>query len=232
LNIFTLEGILKQIKKALSIDRFVALWRVVLLFFSTDYFIQFNPQWQKLNYNLENVDSRTIELLYFIAIWILIWWIVYRLLRLPLRLIFHGKVKSKILNAKKKIEKKGNRETSKDLLEFYSWFSPSIQKFGFKLGFISSNDLNEPLNFDLTEREGGFNEAMLDMYRWLLTLLHTFLVIIVVWQYYSWWLFVILTIIFVVSILLTIIFAVVMLNVEVLEMLRLKLLKENKKNWV
>ncbi|MCJ8291023.1 MAG: hypothetical protein HRT58_14770 [Crocinitomicaceae bacterium] len=52
------------------------------------------------------------------------------------------------------------KEIGKDLIPLFSRLSQFIRKYTFKYGLIQSNDLNEPLIFDFSEREEGFNDAM------------------------------------------------------------------------
>lgn len=112
MNILTAEAISNQIQKNLSIERFAQLWRFVLTFFSADYFIHFNWDWIGHIKEIKGFDDRTMDISLFIGVYILIYYVTYKLLQWPFRWGFHGRVKSRILEARNRLGKKGNRQRS------------------------------------------------------------------------------------------------------------------------
>jgi hypothetical protein len=220
-----------KLKTVFSRDKIYPLWRQVLCFFSTDFFIQFKVNWVYDFQNINLLKNRTTEIFYFIIIFISIKFIFYTIMELPLRILFHGFVKKMVLRFKEIINQGIGWEKKRNTLEFISIITPFFHKYLFKYGIISSNDLNDPINFDVTTKEKEFNEGMSMLYRWILTIIHTLLVSIIVWEFYSVWFFVIVLIVLIISIVLGLLFTVLMINLDYLETLRLKLLKENKKLW-
>lgn len=230
-DLLTLQTIFTKIKGILSLEKLSPLWRFILMFFSTDYFVSFNWSWIEDWQHIREMDERTTSIFTFIAIYVIIYFLIYVILKWPLRLIFHGKVKIKIQSARKEIEKKDKGEITKDLIDSFSRISRFFQKYLFKYGLIGSNDLNDPIVFEISEKEEGFNEAMNSMYKWILMIIHTVVLFIIVWKVYAWWFYAIMAVVFILSIFVTWALAFMILNIEVLELLRLKLLKENKKHW-
>lgn len=217
------------LKKLLKWEKIYPLWRLVLCFFSTDYFIRFRFDWIDNIKNFSSDNIRTIELIYFIVVFILIRFIIYNLLEIPLRLIFHGIVKNKVLDMRKKINEINKIDRMKGTIELLSFVTPFFHKYLFRYGIISSNDLNEPIDFDFVTREKEFNDSMKLLYRWILTIIHTLLVSIIIWKFYAIWFFVAVVIIMLFSILAALLFTLLILNLDYLETIRLRLLKENKK---
>jgi hypothetical protein len=221
-----------KFQKVFSRDRIYPVWRLVLSFFSTDYFIQFQMEWVNNIKKFNEIDNRTVEILYFIIVFLLIRFLMYSFLEFPLRLIFHGFVKKRVLHFRKLMNQGTSWENKRNTLEFISSIAPIFHNFLFKYGILSSNDLNEPINLDFATKEKEFNEGMSIIYRWILTIIHTLLVSIIVWEFYSVWFFIVVLIVLIISVVLAIFFAVLMINLDYLEPLRLKLLKENKKLWM
>ncbi len=220
-----------KLKTVFTRDKIYPLWRLILCFFSADYFIHFKVDWVNDLQNLSSLNDRTTEILYFITIFISVRIIFYSILEVPLRLLFHGVVKKKVLHFREILNQGTAWEKKRNTLEFISIITPFFHKYLFKYGILSSNDLNEPINFDFATKEKEFNEGMSLLYRWILTIIHTLLVSIIVWEFYSVWFFVVVLIVLTISVVLALLFTVLMVNLDYLEPLRLKLLKENKKLW-
>lgn len=220
-----------KLKTVFTRDKIYPVWRLILCFFSADYFIQFKVDWVDDLQDIDSLNDRTIEIFYFIAIFISVRIIFYSILEVPLRLLFHGVVKKKALRLREILNQGTDWEKKRMSLDFISSITPIFHNFLFKYGILSSNDLNEPINFDFATKEKEFNEGMSLLYRWILTIIHTLLVSIIVWEFYSVWFFVVVLIVLIISVVLAIFFAVLMVNLDYLEPLRLKLLKENKKLW-
>lgn len=219
-----------ELKKKISQDKIYSFWRFILCFFSADYFLQFKVNWindlQKIS-----TSNRTLEILYFITIFVSVRIIFYIILEVPLRLLFHGFIKKKVIQFRDLLNQRTPWEKKRNTLEFISFIAPFFHEFLFKYGIFSSNDLNEPINFDVTAKEKEFNEGMSTLYRWILTIIHTLLVSIIVWEFYSVWFFIVVLIVLIISVVKAFLFTVLIVNLDYLEPLRLKLLKENKKLW-
>lgn len=231
MNIKLLYDLWGELKGFFSSDKIYSLWRFILCFFSTDYFIRFRFEWIEKLKNISPVDLRTIEMFYFIGVFIMIRIIIYGFLEIPLRLIFHGKVKKNILSFREKMSKTSKWDQSREAIKIVYIIAPLFHKVLFKYGFISSNDLDELILIDLDSKEKEFNDMMKMIYRWILTIIHTLFVSIIVWEVYSIWFFVIIIIVLLISFIFAFIFAFLSLNIEYLELIRVKLLKENKKRW-
>lgn len=226
-----LVEIWSKIKNVFSKDKIYPFWRFILCFFSADYFIRFQIKWLNDFQNLKANDLRTIEILYFIFVCILIYFLIYNLLEFPLRIIFHGWFKKRVIKIRALINKGSAWEKKRMTFELLSITAHFFHNFLFKYGILSSNDLNEPINLDFAEKEKEFNVGMSKLYRWILTVIHSFIVSIIVWKFYSFWFFVFVLIVLVISVVATLSFVIFMLNLDYLEILRLKLLKENQKIW-
>lgn len=221
----------KQIKDLFSSNKIFSLWRTVLCFFSTDYFIRFKFEWIEKIKNVNPRDFRTYELLYFISVYILVWITIYKVLDIPLRLLFHGHVKKKVLSVRQQMNQKSALEKKRYILEFMSRITPFFNKYLFRYGILSSNDLNDPIDYSYLSKEKEFNEVLSVLYRWKLTIIHTLLVTIIVWKFYAVWFFAIILLVFIVSMIMSFSFTFLILNLDYLEPVRLQLLKENKKRW-
>ncbi|OJX36274.1 MAG: hypothetical protein BGO87_07415 [Flavobacteriia bacterium 40-80] len=220
-----------KLKNIFSSDKIYPLWRFILCFFSTDFFIKFNYKWITDIKDISSIDLRTIEILYFAGVFILVWWSIYNILEIPLRLLFHGYVKKKIFNLRNKLNQGSEWDKKRGIMEFVAIIAPFFHKYLFKYGILSSNNLSEPINIDFESKEQEFNEIMTILYRWNLTIIHTLLVAIIVWKFYAIWFFIVVVLVLAISIILTVVFMFFALNLDYLEPVRQQLLKENKKQW-
>lgn len=220
-----------KLKNVFSSDKIYPLWRLILCFFSTDFFIKFNYEWITDIKDISSIDLRTLEILYFVGVFVLVWFVIYNLFEIPLRFLFHGYVKNKVLNFRQKLNQGSEWDKKRGIMEFISAITPLFHKYLFKFGILSSNDLNEPINLDFAYREQEFNDGMTVLYRWQLTIIHTLLVAIIVWKFYAIWFFIVVIIVLVISAILTFIFMLFAMNLDYLEPVRQQLLKENKKQW-
>ena len=220
-----------KLKNVFSSEKIYPFWRLILCFFSTDFFIKFNYEWITDIKDINSIDLRTLEILYFVGVFVLVWFVIYNLFEIPLRFLFHGYVKNKVLNFRQKLNQGSEWDKKRGIMEFVAVITPFFHKYLFKYGILSSNDLNEPINLDFAYREQEFNDGMKVLYRWQLTIIHTLLVAIIVWKFYAIWFFIVVIIVLVVSAILTFIFMLFAMNLDYLEPVRQQLLKENKKQW-
>lgn len=184
-----------------------------------------------ISFELESIftdqNLRTLVLIKIIVAYGLLYFFFYKILKYFLRYFFHSKLRDKIRKERDEFLNQISIEDKKSVSLLTDDLSKMIFKYLVKMGLITSNDLTVPLKINQTEKEDLFNEIVEDQYSWILLILHSLITTIIVFKFYAWWFILLMVLAIIVMMVSVFIMIYVLLHLEILEIIRKKLVRHS-----
>jgi len=215
-----------HLRKLVSVKRFKAIVIQSMLTAGVIFILGFNPL---INYDqiIQDPKGRSWLLLVFILLYGLIYFIFYKGLKLVLRYFFHSKLREKVRNERNQLLNNFSYTDKKAWYKLSTEISILFYKYFLKMGLITTRDLNIPFKIDVSEKEDLFNEILEDQYSWILIIFHSLITTIVVFNFYAWWFIVIMILAILIMLFFVFVTVYILMNLEVLEVIRRQLLKQS-----
>lgn len=214
-----------QIRKLISVKRLKAIAKQSMLTAGVIFIIGFEPL-KNFDQIIQDPKGRSWLLLASIILYVLIYFIFYKVLKLVLRYFFHSRLREKVRNERNKLSSDHSFTSKKNSYLLTTEMSAYYYKYFMKMGLITTNDLNVPLTITLSQKENLFNEVLEDQYSWILLIFHSLITTIVVFNFYAWWFIAIMLLAIAVMLFFVIITVYILMHMETLELIRRQLLKQ------
>lgn len=139
--------------------------------------------------NIKRVNLESLEILQFLGIYGLIIFLFYPFLDFILRIIFLKVMKKRILGITRKISPREKAELLRDLNKSKQVVVDFVLGYPIELGYINYKELYqiepiEDIKVSDDEKEEAINEIVKHINKWICTLLHLLITLIVVFNYY------------------------------------------------
>lgn len=218
--------IMKYLIKVFNLGRVKSILMHFMLVSGVFYLIDNKLDWNLSNFKNLNTE-RTIILVEFLFFYWLIYFVFYKGLKYILRYFFHSKLRDRVKRKRNQYLEGISQSDKKELVVLTDGMAEIYYQYFVKMGFITSSDISEPLEINNSEKEELFNKILEDIYSWFLLIFHSFITVLIVFQFYAWWFISLVGIIIVILILLIFFMVYFLMNLEILELVRKKLLKRS-----
>lgn len=219
-----LQRIKEEFMELLSFYNFRKLLTYTLIVTNAFYFTSLKYS----DINLEN-PYKVFEnylILKFIAVSIAVNLVFYRIPRFFLRIYFHGYIRNWFLKKRQEIEAKGRFTMLKHMHSVYTALKFLIKNYIYQLGYVNRLDLSFEIEINQDVKEEMLNEALKDCYGWICSMIHFIITLCFIWNYVNVWLILIAIILLIVNFLTPFIAIPVVMNIEILNKIRLDIVKD------
>lgn len=217
-----------QIRKIFSLRNFKSAARSSLILIGIGYIFSVS-EILSINKLLSNPEERSILLVKVIGLGLLIYFMFYVVIKFFLRLLFHSRLRNKVRENRDEFNAQINFQNKRDFVVNVRNVGELIYNYFIKFGLINSGELSTPLVLNNEQKEEVFNDILNDVYSWILLIFHTAVTVFIVWNYYSLWFIILisLALIFMLIVATTIVY--VLMHLETLEYFRRDLISRSKK---
>lgn len=232
MEFITFSKIVEFVKTSLTFSTAVKGLRLFLIFLSAGYFYPAVFKLENNNVDWAFIYQNKTELAKFLGLSVVIWYVFYKVIVFFLRLILHSWLRNKALKIRREVMELSSFQFLRFLIEINSTFGFRILKKVFDWGYLSSEDIKDPIMPTLEEKESFFNDTIVNFYLVISTCIHSICILCFIYGYYEWWLFVILLISLSVTLFIAYIQSLLIVNFDVLELIRKQLLRKNRVKWM
>jgi hypothetical protein len=137
-----------------------------------------------INYKTANISS--LNVFQFLSVYALIIFTFYYLLDFGLRYLFLKKMKKSVLATVREEKRQKKIETLRDLSAFKTWAVDFIFDYPVELGYFKPEEIGpiEELKISDKEKDDAIVELVGQLIRWICTVVHLLITLIVVYNYY------------------------------------------------
>lgn len=220
------ERLLGELRHFVSLGNFRMLLMNTLILSNAFYFTSIDFKSIDLTDPMELLMSKI--LLKLVAAYLIIHWTFYRVPRFFMRIYFHLYVRNKYLKWKKRLEQRGRFRLLRETHELYRILSVLFRNYIYNLGYFTRNELR--LEAEITEetKEELLNDLLMDCYKWMCCLIHLVFTMFFIWDYANFWLILIAFLAIVMNFAMAYSAFPIIMNLELLNKIRLDLLKDRK----
>jgi len=178
--------------------------------------------------NLENPYKvfENYMIIKFIAVSIAINMVFYRIPRFFLRIYFHFYIRNWFIKKKVEIEAKGRFAMLKGIHGVYTGLKFLVKNYIYQLGYVNRLDLSFEIEINQDVKDEILNETLKDCYGWVCSMVHFIITLCFIWNYMNIWLILTASLFLIINFLTPFIAIPVVMNLEILNKIRLDILKD------
>lgn len=218
------DKLYKEIRQLLSLNNFRVMLTYTLIITNALYFTSI--EYSSIDFSNPKKLFENFIILKFVGASILINLIFYRFPRFLLRIYFHLYIRNKFLKLKNELEKKGKFKLLKEVHGIYKGLYFILKNYIYNLGYFTRNDLNFGVEINNEIKEEIINEVLTDCYKWICAMLHFLVTLCFIWKFINVWLILLALVLIVVNFLTPFLAIPVIMNIEVLNKIRIDILKD------
>jgi len=218
------EKIFAEIRHLLSLNNFRVMLTYTLIITNALYFTSI--EYSQLDFSSPAKLFENYLILKFVAASIIINWVFYRMPRFFLRIYFHIYIRNKFLKWKSELEKKGKFKMLKEVHGVYKALYFLVKNYVYNLGYFTRSDLAFEVEINESIKEEILNEALVDCYKWICSMIHFIITLCFIWKYINIWLIVLATLFIWVNFATPFVVIPIIMNLEVLNKIRTDLIKD------
>lgn len=215
-----------EIRHLLSLNNFRITLTYTLIVTSALYFTSI--EYSDLDFSTPSKLFENYIVLKLVGASILVNWIFYRIPRFFLRIYFHIYIRNKFLKWKTELEKKGKFKLLKEVHGAYKALYFLIKNYVYNLGYFTRNDLGLEVEINEKIKEEILNEVLVDCYKWICCMIHLIITLCFIWKFINAWLILGAVILIFVNFATPFIAIPVVMNLEVLNKIRMDLINDNR----
>lgn len=219
------EKLFNEIRHLISLNNFRITLTYTLIITSAMYFTSI--EYSNIDFSSPRKLFENYIILKFVTASIIVNWVFYRVPRFFLRIYFHVYIRNKFLKWKAELEKKGKFKLLKEVHGVYKGLYFLIKNYVYNLGYFTRSDL--ALEVEITEeiKEEILNEVLVDSYKWICCMIHFIITLCFIWKFINVWLILVAVFFIVTNFAIPFIAIPIVMNLEVLNKIRMDLIKDN-----